>query len=98
MLKRTDIWSPRGLRRIVQSHSLVNLNGSRPTPRLPRPPVRQLEMDRRVCAEGGADHVSESCMTQRGYVFVREDQAEPKRVELAEAEKIRREATAQRSR
>jgi hypothetical protein len=37
-------------------------------------------------------------MTQRGYVFVREDQAEAKRVELAEAEKIRREATAQRSR
>jgi hypothetical protein len=60
--------------------------------------VRQFETDRRACAEGGADHVSETCMTQRGYVFVREDQAEAKRVELAEAEKIRREATAQRSR
>ena len=27
MLKRTDIWSPRGLRRSAQSHSPVNLNG-----------------------------------------------------------------------
>ena len=55
-------------------------------------------MDRRACAEGGADHVSETCMTQRAYVLVHEDQAEAKRVELAEAEKIRREATAQRNR
>jgi hypothetical protein len=60
--------------------------------------VRQFEMDRRACTEGGADHVRETCMTQRGYVLVREDQAEAKRVELAEAEKIRREAPAQRSR
>jgi hypothetical protein len=60
--------------------------------------VRQFEADRKACTEGGADQVSETCMTPRGYVLVREDQAEAKRIELAEAEKRRREATAQRNR
>ena len=60
--------------------------------------VRQFEADRKACTQGGADRVNETCMTQRGYVLVREDEAEAKRVELAEAEKVRREASAQRSR
>jgi hypothetical protein len=33
-------------------------------------------------------------MSRRGYVLVREDQAEAKRVELAEAEKVRRDVAA----
>ena len=58
--------------------------------------VRQFEMDRSACTAGGADHISETCMTQRGYVLVREDQAEAKRVELSRSGKHPSEATAQR--
>ena len=56
--------------------------------------VRQFEADRKACTQGGADRVNETCMSQRGYVLVREDEAEAKRVELAEAEKVRRDGTA----
>jgi hypothetical protein len=56
--------------------------------------VRQFEADRSACTEGGADQINEMCMSRRGYVLVREDQAEAKRVELAEAEKARRDVAA----
>jgi hypothetical protein len=41
--------------------------------------VRQFEADRKACAQGGADRINETCMTQRCYVLVREDEAEAKR-------------------
>jgi hypothetical protein len=56
--------------------------------------VRQFEADRKACTQRGADRINETCMTQRGYVLVREDEAEAKRVELAEAEKVRRDGAA----
>ena len=56
--------------------------------------VRQFEADGKECTQAGADHVNATCMSQRGYVLVPEEQAETKRLELAEAAKARREAAA----
>jgi hypothetical protein len=56
--------------------------------------VRRFEADRSACTEARADQINETCMSRRGYVLVREDQAEAKRVELAEAENARRDVAA----